>query len=400
MLPLFLALSLAAPPKHPWTSFKPGAWAQYVSGSTEFRRGALSLVKIEGTHVTVRGTGGLKDESGWEEAAFSCPACETKAKPAGKRSVQLNGKPVSCEFFEFRGADEIVRECRAPAFELPLLIEHEPVGEGVGYTITATATDVPIFVSGSKLMAVRYEGTRTSGATMIEVRSSAVPGGLVMQLVENAKTGNHDLRVLEAFGASGFAVGREVTKSAWHPWASHPREAWVTTKEGARASVVEVTDTTVTLGGSPDQPRARGQEEAASDPNSDFTGVVMVKIKGREYPCVMWLFQGKDLNGGDYTRRDCLSPFARVPLYSEEKGSLAGVKYFDTWVAQTLEVPGKVGKHAVALVTLERKQTPLERGDQQGRGRREPRRSGRHGVVDVALRNQRHHEDRGLAAGH
>jgi hypothetical protein len=356
MLPLVLTLALAAPPKRPWTSFKPDAWAQYVSGSTEFRRGALSLVKVEGSHVTIRGSGGLENDTGWEEAGVSCPACVAKVRPSGKRTVKLHGKTVSCELFEFRIATDIYRECRAAGFELPLQLENEPIGEGVGYTITATATDVPVFVSGSKLSAFRYEGTRTSGATMTEVRSSSVPGGLVMQLVENAKTGRHDLRVLEAFGVSGKPVDGEVTKSAWHPWASHPVGTWVKMKSGSKIALAKATDTTISFEGSPNQAHARGEHEAASDPTSSFMGVVMVKIEGREHPCVMWMFQGKDQSGGKYTRRDCLSPFSRVPLYSEEEGSLAGVSYFDTWVAQTLEVPGKVGKHAVALVTLARKQ--------------------------------------------
>lgn len=359
MLTLALTLALAAPPKHPWTSFKPGAWAQYIAGATEYRRGALSLVKVEGTRVTVRGSGGLHEESGWEEAGSGCPACVARAKPMGKRTVQLLGKTLTCELFEFRDREAVRRECRAAGHELPLIIESEPVGEGVGFTITATATDVPFFVSGQKLTGVRYEGTRTSGASMTEVRSSAVPGGLVMQWVENAKTGKTDLRVLEAFGATGHPVEGAVTKSAWHPWASHPAGAWVKVKSGdevSRTALATVTDTTVSFESAPQTQHARGEHLAASDPTSSFVGVLMIKVAGREYPCVMWLFQGKDQGGGEYTRRDCLSPFARVPLYSEEKASLAGVSYLDTWVAQTLEVPGKVGNHPVSTVRLHRTQ--------------------------------------------
>ncbi len=39
-----------------------------------------------------------------------------------------------------------------------------------------------------------------------------------------------------------------------------------------------------------------------------------------------------------------------------ERGALAGVTYFDTWTAQTLETPGKVGKHPVATMTFVRAQ--------------------------------------------
>ncbi len=358
MVTLALTLALAAAPKHPWTSFKPGAWAQYIVGDTEYRRGALSLMKVEGSRVTVLGWGALKDESGWEEAGAGCAAC-VASKPAKKRTVELNGKQVSCDVFEYRSESAVKRECRAASFDMPLIIESEPLGDDVGFTMTATATEVPFFVSGKKLMGVRYEGTRTSGATMTEVRSSSVPGGLVMQFVENTKTGKVNLRALEAFGVSGQPVDTAVTKSAWHPWASHSVGSWVKVKgsEGvSRTGLAAVTDTTMSFEGSPKQAHARGEREAASDPTSTFTGVLMVNVAGREYPCVLWMFQGKDQNGGEYTRRDCLSPFSRVPIYSEEKGSIAGVSYLDTWVAKTLEVPGKVGKHDVSLVTLQRTQ--------------------------------------------
>lgn len=128
---------------------------------------------------------------------------------------------------------------------------------------------MPIFVSGQKLSAVRYEGLRTSGAMMTEVRSSGVPGGLLIQLVENAKTGKHDLRVLEAFGTSG-----EVTKSASHPWASHPIGSWVSVKhtsDTARSALAAVTEKSVSLETSK-QPQSRGERTASSDPSASLSG--------------------------------------------------------------------------------------------------------------------------------
>lgn len=358
MLTLALTLSIAAaPPRHPWTAFPKGAWAQYVAGSTDYSRGALVYVGLTGTHVTVKGTGVLNGETGWDELGDDCPACDKRSTKGASRKVKVGDQEVSCDDWDFKTPRAVNRECRAAGRTWPLVIEHAPT-DGVGYTLTLTAVDVPLFISGQKLFGARYEGTRTSGAQMTEVRCAEVPGGLVMQFVENRKTGNHDLRVLEAFGLKGAPVDTDVVKSAWHPWASHPVGAWVKTKgtsDVTRTALAAVTDSTLSFERSPKEPHALGQYQAARDPTSKFAGVAMVKVAGREYPCVVWTFTGK-MGGAEFVRRDCQSVFARVPIYAEEQGGLAGVTYFDTWLAQTLEVPGTVGSHAVSTVTFVRKQ--------------------------------------------
>lgn len=358
MLTLALALSLTAAPKHPWTSFTKGAWAQYIVGSTDYRRGALVYAGLEGTHVKVAGKGALRDETGWDELGTACPACDKRSTKGSARKVTVGEQTLSCDDVEFKDDLGVTRECRNSTMPWPLVIESAPK-EGVGYTLTLSSTDVPLFISGQKLVGARYEGTRTSGAQMIEVRCAAVPGGLVSQFVENRKTGNHDLRVLEAFGTSGDPVDTAVTKSAWHPWASHPVGAWVKVKgrtDTTRSALAAVTDSTLSFQSDPKQPHALGQYQAARDPTSVFAGVAMVKVSGREYPCVVWTFTAKSPSGEEFVRRDCQSVFARVPLYSEERGGLAGVTYFDTWVAQSLEAPGTVGTHAVATMTFVRSQ--------------------------------------------
>lgn len=357
MLALALTLVLAAPPKHPWTSFKPGAWAQYVSGTAEARRGAVTFTGLEGTHVTIRGSGELRDEASWQELGMGCPAC-VNPNAVGKRTISVMGKSLSCEVFEFQLEGDVYRQCHAPGHELPLQIEEEVGAQSRVVTLTATDLAVPIFVGGQKLMAVRYETSPSAAYSIVEVRSTAVPGGLVMQIIDNPKTGGHGLRVLEAFGTSGSPVGNEVTRSAWHPWASHPLGSWskVAMKAGKRIDLKlsAVTDTTVTFESAPQTHHARGEVQAASDPASKLGSLSVVLIAGIKYPCVSWIFEGEEQNRGKFTRRDCVSPFARVPLYSTESWSRVGLTFSEAWIAETVEVAGKLGKHSIGAVTFSR----------------------------------------------
>ena len=99
-----------------------------------------------------------------------------------------------------------------------------------------------------------------------------------------------------------------------------------------------------------------GVSSAAADPTSAFVSGVAVKIGGVELPCLLYTFKGKDQDGAELSQSDCISPFARVPLYSEHQMTIIGITAKDYFTAQGLEAPVKVGKKTVLAMTRKGKQ--------------------------------------------
>jgi hypothetical protein len=353
-----LALAQVGTP-HPWAKFKPGAWIQFISGETKFTRDTITLVRASPTTYTVKY--GLNGASPELELGLVNASSAPGKKVLRRETLSLAGQAWDCQVVQasstdWRQTDWVAAGVPFPVKRITERLNCKERYPGSCDTLewTLAERDVPMFVGRHALKAYRFEGGGKTVPRQRKWLSTDVPGGEVVVEELDAQGLASYVRVVEAFGLSGAPVGADIAAQAWHPWASHPVGAWSQVRvmmngkaEESRATLARVAAGTYSLGGA-DQ--ARGWEAAAADPTSAFKQVAEVTVAGVGYPCIMYGWVGKDQDGLAMGRDDCVSPFARVPLYSVSTGSVAGVSYRDSVTATSLEKPLRVGKQQVMVV--------------------------------------------------
>ncbi len=344
---LMLALVLAAAPTHPWSKFPAGAWAQYQRGDqTAYRQNVLTLSTAGTAAFTTSGTGELKARTG-----------VSTAKVIKHENVTVPAGTFECDVTETSSGAFVIQEWHTPKVPVPV---RSRFSTGLEWKL-ADLTPVTLHVARQKLTAYRYDGLNAAQARLKRWLSPSVPGQLVVEEEFDAAGLIDKSTMLQAFGTKGSPPNEQLAALQEHPWARFPKGAWVSTKGtfNGKETITKTTLTaldklTYTLNGGHAQ--ALGDLAVAADPTGVFQAGAAVKVGKDEYPCLLFAFKGVDQNKAPVTRLDCVSPFSRLPIYSEHTYTVAGITATDTRQAQDLESPMQLGTRKIGAMKFEERQ--------------------------------------------